>query len=117
MAISPPTVMVNFTDSVMLIFQAALDSNGISNEISVLIVEQKDTNGVSVRNRTATQDSNNPQIFFIEFQVALGSLTGTYSACKYSALKYTCLTYCLQTSLSFPQIRLKLVSTFYVSQD
>ena len=93
MAISPPTVMVNFTDSVMLIFQAALDSNGISNEISVLIVEQKDTNGVSVRNHTATQDSNNPQIFFIEFQLALGSLTGTYSACKYSALKYTCIIY------------------------
>ncbi|XP_065913056.1 uncharacterized protein [Dysidea avara] len=79
-AISPSTVVVDFFDTVMLTFQAALDSDGIGNEISVFIVEQKDTNGVSVQNHTADKDRSNSQIFFVTFPSAGGSLTGTYSA-------------------------------------
>jgi len=75
-------VEVDLFDSIILKFQAAFNSDGINNEISDVIVEQKDTNGVSVRNFTATQDRSNLQLFFITFLVTTEDLTGTYSACK-----------------------------------
>jgi len=78
-------VEVDLFDSIILKFQVALDSDGVNNEISNVIVEQKDTNGVSVRNLTATQDRSNSQVFFITFLVTTEDLTGTYSACKLSA--------------------------------
>ena len=96
----------------MLTFQAALDSDGIGNEISVFIVEQKDTNGVSVQNHTADKDRSNSQIFFVTFPSAGGSLTGTYSACKCSTHTDTHINMhmLLQIFLSSPIIRLQSVS-------
>jgi len=94
-------VEVDLFDTVILKFQGALDSDGIGNEIIDLVVEQKDTNGVSVRNHTATQDISNSQIFSFALLVSRGDLTGTYSACKLLAhIEYDLiqLVYCYRYS-------------------
>jgi len=76
-------VKVNFFSTVTLIFQAALNSDGVINLIPNIVVEQRDRNGISVMNHSATvQDNRNSQIFSVTFQQVGGNLAGTYSACK-----------------------------------
>ena len=81
MSITPTTIEVNFLNTVELSFQAAYNSNGIANSVTSLNLEQTNVNGISVANHTVQQDPNGTQMFSITF-TAVGSLSGTFSACK-----------------------------------
>ena len=81
MSLTPTTLEVNFLDSVELSFQAAYNSNGTTNFVTSLNLEQTNINGISVANNSIKPDLNNTQIFSITLRAA-GTLAGTFTACK-----------------------------------
>ena len=74
---------VNFSDPLTLFFQAAYNSNGISNSVMFLTLEHISIDGIET-NYTVQQNrsSSNMQIFSITFDEATGNLAGTFNACK-----------------------------------
>lgn len=80
---------VNFSDPLMLSFQAAYNSDGRSNFLETLMLEQIDSNGTRIENYNIQLDekSNNPQLFSITFPTSGGNLAGTFKACKHQTIK------------------------------
>ena len=79
-AINSFTVEVNFFDSLTLSFRAAYDSDGTTNSLQIITLEQ--TNSDAVITNLVRNDINNPQIFSMTFSTVGGNMDGTYVACK-----------------------------------
>ena len=85
-AITQPTVEVNFFDPLTLSFRAAFNSDGTANLLPVIFLVQTNSDGSSANdpiNVRPDGSSNNAQIFSITFPTVGGNMAGTYAACKY----------------------------------
>ena len=80
-ALTPPTIEVDFSDLLTLSFQAAYNSDGRANFLTFLNLEHTSIDG-SETNFTAFQDptSSNAQIFITDY-TARGNLAGAFIAC------------------------------------
>ena len=87
-ALTPPTIQVNFSDLLELSFQAANNSDGRMNFLTFITLEHTSNDG-SETNFTALQDptSSNAQIFIFD-GTAGGNLAGTFIACKSHSYDY-----------------------------
>ena len=81
-ALTPPTIKVNFSDLLELSFQAAYNCDGRTNFLTSITLEHTSIDGIKT-NFTALQDttSSNAQIFITD-HAARGNLAGTFIACK-----------------------------------
>ena len=81
-ALTPPTIEVNFSDLLELSFQAANNSDGRMNFLTFITLEHTSIDGIET-NFIAVQDptSSNAQIFITD-HTARGNLAGTFIACK-----------------------------------
>lgn len=85
-AITQPTVEVNFFDPLTLSFRAAFDSDGTANFLSFIFLTQANSDGIIANDPFIVRpdgSSNNAQIFSITFPTVGGNMAGTYAACKY----------------------------------
>ena len=70
--------MVKYFQNVTLSFQAAVDSNGVTNRVPQIFLEQPgNSEQVHVFN-----EANNSQVFAYELVLAGNHTAGNYTACK-----------------------------------
>ena len=76
--LSPNPVLVKYFQNVTLSFQAAVNSNGVTNRVSQIFLEQPG-NSEQVR---VFNETNNSQVFDYELILAGSHTAGNYTACK-----------------------------------